>query len=119
MSEIGGFADVSGSLGATGDVEVFAVGDLVLVQRLSHDVCGTDPARLSGTPTPAPLVCDDPAWLYGGWHGSLATRRLRVWQTGPGRVVAVVTQTPDAPGTEHHHTAEQIVAVRAEYGRCG
>lgn len=62
------------------------------------------------------LVRQDPAWLYRGFGGSLATRRLQVWQTGPGRLVAIVTEGPDDSGTSLTNAAEAVIAqLDAEY----
>lgn len=62
------------------------------------------------------LVRDERAWLYQGFHGTLATRRLQVWQTGPGRLVAIVTEDPDDPGTSITNAAEAVIAqLAAEY----
>jgi hypothetical protein len=62
------------------------------------------------------LVREDPAWLYQGWHGSLAARRLQVWQTGPGQLVAIVTEQPDDVGTSITNATEAVIAqLTAEY----
>jgi len=62
------------------------------------------------------LVRQDQAWLYQGFHGTLATRRLQVWQAGPGRLVAVVAEDPDDSGTSITNAAEAVIAqLAAEY----
>jgi hypothetical protein len=62
-----------------------------------------------------PLV-DDGAWLYQGFHGALATRRLRVWRTGPGQVTAVVTEAPTDEGTSITNAIESVIAqLQVEY----
>jgi hypothetical protein len=77
-----------------------------------HDDLGPVPGDEAG---PRPLR-DDPAWLYRGLHGSLATRRLRVWEACDGALVAVVTEGPDDEGTSLANAAEAVIAqLQAEY----
>jgi hypothetical protein len=63
----------------------------------------------------AELIRDDAAWWYLGFNGP-ATRRLRVWRTGPRVVVAVVTERPDDQGTSITNAAEMVTAqLEIEY----
>jgi hypothetical protein len=65
---------------------------------------------------PARLLVDDGAWLYQGFHGTLATRRLRIWRTVPGQVTAVVTEAPEDGGTSITNAIESVIAqLRVEY----
>jgi len=56
------------------------------------------------------LIRDDPAWSYLAPTGP-ATRRLRVWRTEPGRLVAVVTER--GAGMSITNAAETIAAQLA------
>lgn len=62
--------------------------------------------------TPAELIRDDPAWWYMGYNGP-ATRRLRMWRTEPGRLVAVVTERMSDQGTSITNAAETVCAQLA------
>jgi len=74
---------------------------------------GADPSHEA---EPAHPVRDDQAWLYQGLHGTLATRRLRVWRTASGQVTAVVTEAPTDDGTSITNAIESVIAqLRAEY----
>lgn len=71
----------------------------------------------SGEPGAGRLIRDDPAWRYQGLHGTVAARRLRVWQAADGVLVAVLTEGSGAEGTSLANAAEHVVAqLQAEYG---
>jgi hypothetical protein len=60
----------------------------------------------------AQLIRDDPGWWYLGFLDTSA-RRLRVWRTDPGRLVAVVTEQPTDAGTSITNAAEMVAAQLA------
>lgn len=65
------------------------------------------------------LIRDDPGWSYRGASG-VSVRRLRVWWTGLGQVVAVITEQRDRrdqpAGTSITNAAEVIAArLAAQY----
>jgi hypothetical protein len=45
----------------------------------------------------AQLILDDPRWSYPVPQGGTATRHLRVYRTGPGRVAALLTESGRGP----------------------
>jgi len=66
--------------------------------------------------TPPLLVRDELAWLFAAIGGRLVVRRLRVWRTSPGRVVAVVTERPEDSGSTTADTDGATVVVRVTVG---
>lgn len=63
----------------------------------------------------AELILDDPAWTYRTGTGP-STRRLRVWQTEPGRLAAVVTENLADEGMSITNAAAVILSrLREQY----
>lgn len=63
----------------------------------------------------AELIRDDRAWWFVGF-GDASVRHLRVWRTGPARLLALVTQYPEDVGTSITNAAEHVLPqLAAEY----
>jgi hypothetical protein len=115
------------SLGASGTVTAFHPdgrgGEAGGMDSPDNLDAPTEPAPTEPADSPAAepagsrLIRDDPAWRYQGLHGTVAARRLRVWQTTDGALVAVLTEGPGAEGTSLANAAEHVVTqLQAEYG---
>ena len=60
------------------------------------------------------LIRDEPTWGYLPPNGIPTNRRLRVWRTDVGRLVAVITE--DGDGTSITNAAAQVAAqIAAQY----
>jgi hypothetical protein len=138
VDEPDALADVATGVEAIGDVDAFtadaapgqdlppaeesaAATPTLIVQEApdgwSAQVGQVDSGDRAGRPRPAaPLIRDEPAWLFADVGGRPAARWLRVWQTSPGRVVAVVTEQPDDTGPSITNVIEAVAAqLRAEH----